>query len=72
MLYSIIQSRPGFIAVRTSTLIIFGSYSSSMYPAVFVEAVEKLGKGNFMGNGMGGVTKLIIIATIGNKPNQAF
>lgn len=39
------QSRSGFIAVRTSTLIIFGSYSSSMYPAVCVEAVEKLGKG---------------------------
>ena len=40
------QSRSGFIAVCTSTLIIFGSYSSSMYPAVCVEAVEKLGKGD--------------------------
>ena len=48
-MYYIIQSRSGFIAVRTSTLIIFGSYSSSMYPAVCVEAVEKLGKGNLMG-----------------------
>ena len=34
------QSRSGFIAVHTSTLIIFGSYSSSMYPAVCVEAVD--------------------------------
>ena len=42
--YCIIQSRSGFIAVCTSTLIIFGSYSSSMYPAVCVEAVEKLSK----------------------------
>ena len=49
-MHCIIQSRSGFIAVRTSTLIIFGSYSSSMYPAVCVEAVEKLGKGDFMGN----------------------
>ena len=37
------------------SLIIFGSYSSSMYPALCVEAVEKLGKRpsilvNFVGN----------------------
>ncbi|XP_065906724.1 profilin-4-like [Dysidea avara] len=38
------KAKSGFIAVRTTTLIIFGSYSSSMYPAVCVEAVEKLGE----------------------------
>ena len=38
-----LQEGSGFVAVRTGTLVIFGSYSSSMYPSVCVEAVEKLG-----------------------------
>ncbi|XP_064405154.1 profilin-4-like isoform X2 [Halichondria panicea] len=33
----------GFIAVKTNSMVIFGTYSSSMYPSVCVEAVEKLG-----------------------------
>ena len=42
--------RSGLIAVHTSTLIIFGSYSSSMYPAVCVEAVDdKQGQGDKSG-----------------------
>ncbi|XP_064405153.1 profilin-4-like isoform X1 [Halichondria panicea] len=32
----------GFIAVKTNSMVIFGTYSSSMYPSVCVEAVEKL------------------------------
>ena len=38
------QEGSGFVAVKTGNLVIFGSYSSSMYPSVCVEAVEKLGK----------------------------
>ena len=34
----------GFVAVKTCSMIVFGSYSSSMYPSVCVEVVEKLGK----------------------------
>ena len=34
----------GFVAVRTDRYIIFGSYSSAMYPSVCVEAVESLGE----------------------------
>ena len=32
------------MAVQTGKLVVIGSYSSSMYPSVCVEAVEKLGK----------------------------
>ena len=38
------QEGSGFIAVSTSKLIVFGSYSSTMNPSVCVEAVERLGK----------------------------
>ncbi|KAL5457200.1 hypothetical protein EMCRGX_G034445 [Ephydatia muelleri] len=34
----------GFVAVQTSSYIVYGSYSSSMFPSVCVEAVEKLGE----------------------------
>lgn len=34
----------GFVAVRTGSMIVFGSYSSAMHPSVCVEAVEKLGE----------------------------
>ena len=46
VVYSIglLQEGSGFIAVKTSTMIVFGTYSSSMYPSVCVEAVEKLGE----------------------------
>ena len=40
----IVQEGSGFVAVKTGNLMLFGSYSSSMYPSVCVEAVEKLGK----------------------------
>lgn len=33
----------GFAAVKTDNFIIYGSYSSSMFPSVCVEAVESLG-----------------------------
>lgn len=32
------------MAVRTKGLVVFGSYSSTMFPSVCVEAVEKLGQ----------------------------
>ena len=38
------QEGSGFVAVRTGNLIVFGSYSSSMFPSVCVEAVERLGE----------------------------
>ena len=37
------QEGSGFVAVQTSSYIVYGSYSSSMFPSVCVEAVEKLG-----------------------------
>ena len=37
------QESSGFVAVRTKHYIIYGSYSTSMYPSVCVEAVENLG-----------------------------
>ena len=40
----LLQEGSGFIAVKTNTMIVFGTYSSSMYPSVCVEAVEKLGE----------------------------
>ena len=39
-----VQEGSGFIAVCTSKLIVYGSYSSTMNPSVCVEAVERLGK----------------------------
>lgn len=33
----------GFICVKTDSFLVFGSYSSQMYPSVCSEAVEKLG-----------------------------
>ena len=39
-----IQEGSGFIAVNTTKLIVYGSYSSTMSPSVCVEAVERLGK----------------------------
>lgn len=38
------QEGSGFVAVRTGSLVVFGSYSSSMFPSVCVEAVERLGE----------------------------
>ncbi len=37
------QEGSGFVAVMTKSMVVFGTYSSSMYPSVCVEAVEKLG-----------------------------
>ena len=39
-----LQEGSGFVAVKTGSLIIFGSYSSVMFPSVCVEAVERLGE----------------------------
>ena len=38
-----IQEGSGFVAVQTSSYVVYGSYSSSMFPSVCVEALEKLG-----------------------------
>jgi len=38
------QEGSGFVAARTGSLVVFGSYSSSMFPSVCVEAVERLGE----------------------------
>lgn len=39
-----LQEGSGFVAVKTGSLVIFGSYSSVMFPSVCVEAVERLGE----------------------------
>ena len=41
-----LQEGSGFVAVKTGSLIVFGSYSSVMFPSVCVEAVERLGEGH--------------------------
>lgn len=38
-----LQGESGFICVKCDSLLVFGSYSSQMYPSVCSEAVEKLG-----------------------------
>lgn len=42
--FIILKGDSGFICVKTETLLIFGSYSSSMFSSMCSEAVEKLGK----------------------------
>lgn len=44
MHYVQIQEGSGFVAIKTNSMVVFGTYSSSMYPSVCVEAVEKLGE----------------------------
>ena len=45
-----LQEGSGFVAVKTGSLVIFGSYSSVMFPSVCVEAVERLGEGQSHGS----------------------
>ena len=49
-----LQEGSGFVAVKTGSLVIFGSYSSVMFPSVCVEAVERLGELDRGGGGGGG------------------
>ena len=38
------MSNSGFVAIKTDHFIIYGSYSSTMFPSVCVEAMESLGR----------------------------
>ena len=38
------QDKIGLVLVKTSSLIVMGTYNDNMFPSICVEAIEKLGK----------------------------
>ena len=38
------QDKIGLVLVKTSSLIVMGTYHENMFPSICVEAIEKLGK----------------------------